>query len=185
MQPQAPVPSEPSVDTGASSEGAGEGLSLASATTARFRAAGEARDVEAMLATLSDDVVLHSPITDRVTFDGIDAMRELLRAVFAVIDDIHYSADVGDEHVRALFYTAKVGGQPLEEATRVQLNDRQQISEITIFFRPLPGLAALTSALAPRLARKHGRVRPLVASLLIGPLGLLTRLGDRLATWFT
>ena len=65
------------------------------------------------------------------------------------------------------------------------MNDRQQISEITIFFRPLPGLAALTSALAPRLARKHGRVRPLVASLLIGPLGLLTRLGDRLATWFT
>lgn len=129
--------------------------------------------------------MLRSPITERVTFAGKDQIRELLLSVFATIEHIDYTADVGDARTRALFYRATVNGQPLEEATRIVLNDRQQISEITIFFRPLPGLATLTAALAPRLARKHGRLRPLIASLLLAPLGLATRIGDRLASWFT
>lgn len=137
-----------------------------------------------MIDTLSPDVVVNSPITDRVVFRGPDEVRELLRSVFVTISDIRYFADVGDEHTRALFYRANVNGEPLEEATRIELNDQGQIREITLFFRPLPGLATLTAALAPRLARKHGRLRSLIARVLVGPLGFATRLGDRLVTWF-
>jgi hypothetical protein len=42
----------------------------------------------------------------------------------------------------------------------------------------------MTAGLAPRAARKHGRLRSLVARLLFGPLGVVIRLGDRLAPWF-
>src|SRR2546423_1010387 len=109
-----------------------------SATTARFRRAAEAHDIEDLIDTLAPDVVLHSPITDRVAFHGRDEVRELLGSVFATIEDIRYFADVGDMRTRALFYRASVNGQPLEEATRIELDDQQQIKEITLFFRPLP-----------------------------------------------
>lgn len=155
-----------------------------SAITGRFRQAAEAHDVEGVIDTLAPDVVLNSPITDRVTFRGRDEVRELLRTVFVTISDIRYFADIGDERTRALFYRANVHGEPLEEATRIELNEQGQIREITLFFRPLPGLATLTAALAPRMARKHGRFRAVVARLLATPLGLATRMGDRLVTWF-
>jgi hypothetical protein len=150
-------------------------------TTARFRRAVEAGDVEAVIETLAPDVVLNSPITDRVVFRGRDEVRVLLRSVFATIGDIRYFADVGDERTRALFYRANVGGHPLEEATRVELDGQGQISEITLFFRPLPGLATLTAALAPRMARRHGRLRPVLARLLLAPFAFAARAGDRLA----
>lgn len=157
----------------------------AGATTSRFRHAVEAYDVEAVIDTLAPDVVLHSPITDMVAFRGQAAVRELLCSVFATIADIRYFADVGDDRTRALFYRANVNGYPLEEATRIELNDQQQISQVTLYFRPLPGLATLTAALAPRVAAKHGQLRSLTARLLVGPIAPLTRTGDRLTPWFT
>ena len=153
-------------------------------TTARFRAAAEANDIEGVIGTLAGDAVLRSPITDAVVFRGHDEIRELLHSVFATLDDIRYFADVGDDATRALFYRASVNGQPLEEATRIELNASGQIRELTLFFRPLPGLATLTSALAPRVARRrHGPLRALAAKLLVGPLGALTRAGDHLVRW--
>jgi hypothetical protein len=154
------------------------------ATTARFRRAVEAGDVEGVIETLAPDVVLHSPITARFDFNGRDEVRDLLRSVFATIDGIRYFADVGDDRTRALFYRGSVNGEPLEEATRIELDDEGRIKEITLFFRPLPGLATLTAALAPRVARRHGRFRALVARALTYPLGLATRLGDSIVVWF-
>ena len=158
-------------------------VAAASATTRPCREAAEARDVDSMLATLAEDVVLRSPITDRVTFRGRARLGELLRSVFATIEDVRYFADVGDARTCALFHRARVGGQALEQAVRVQLNDRQQIDELTIFFRPLPGPAGLAAGLAPRVARKRGRA--LVARALLAPLAWATRAGDRLTPWPT
>jgi hypothetical protein len=155
-----------------------------SPVTARFRRAVEAGDVEGVIETLAPDVVLHSPITDRFSFHGRDEVRDLLRSVFASIDGIRYFADVGNTRTRALFYRASIGGQPVEEATRLELDEAGRITEITLFFRPLPGLTALTAALAPRVASRHGRLRMLVARLMTAPLAVATRLGDRLVTWF-
>jgi hypothetical protein len=128
--------------------------------------------------------VLRSPITDRIVFRGRQEVREVLTEVFSVLEDVHCVTDIGDRQTRALFYTAKVGGRPVEEAIRLELDHDGQIKELTIFYRPLPGLAAFTAALAPRVARKHGPVRSFLARLLIFPLAVLTRLGDRLVPWF-
>jgi hypothetical protein len=152
--------------------------------SARFRAAAEAGDVEAFVATLAPDVVLNSPITSRVVFRGHDEVRELMRSVFLTIKDIRYFADVGDDHTRALFYRARVGREPVEEATRLEFDEAGRVREITLFFRPLPGLAALTAALAPRVARsRRGPVRSLIARLMLWPIGLVIRAGDRLVPW--
>ena len=154
-------------------------------TTVRMRHAAEAGDVQGVLETLAPDVVLHSPITDRVVFRGPAEVGDVLRAVFSTLEDVHYFADVGDQRTRALFYRARVRGrQPVEEAMRIELNADAEIETFTIFYRPLPGLATFAAAVAPRVARKHGRLRSLLARLAIFPLGLMTRLGDRLAPWF-
>lgn len=159
--------------------------SAAAAVTARYRAAGAVKDIEALMATLAADVTLHSPITDRVSFTGHDEMRELLRLVFETVEDITYFADTGDARIRTVYDLTTVAGQPLEQATRLEFNDAGQIADITIFYRPLPGLAAFTVALAPRVStEKHGRLRGLIARVLMAPLAVFTRVGDRLVPWF-
>jgi len=153
--------------------------------TARFRRAVETHDLEGVIATLAPDVVLHSPITERVAFHGHDEMRELMRAHFATVENLRYFTDVGDAQTRAQFYRATVDGQQVEAATRVEVNDQAQISEITIYYRPLPGLTALTATLGSHVvAARHGHRRALTARLLFAPLALVIRFGDHFATWF-
>jgi hypothetical protein len=160
-------------------------LSTAHPTTERYRLAAEAGDVDGLVSTLAADVVFHSPITERVKFTGREELRELLTAVFATVSDVRYFADVGDERTRVLFDRLHVGGVEMEQAHRLSLNERGEIEEITVFFRPLPGLAALTCALGPRVAEaRHGRTRGVLARLLLAPLGVFTRVGDRLITLF-
>ncbi|HEX8101268.1 MAG TPA: nuclear transport factor 2 family protein [Solirubrobacteraceae bacterium] len=152
----------------------------AAATTAALRAAAEAGDARAAAATFAPDVVLHSPITASGSFRGVAQVERVLEAVFAVLADIRYSDDVGDARTRALFYTARIGGRVLQEATLVRLDDEARIAELTIFFRPLSGLTALAAALGPRLARRHGRGRAVAVAAMTGPLAFATRAGDGL-----
>lgn len=84
-------------------------LERAAETTRHYRETVEAGDIEGFLATLAEDVVLHSPITARIQFRGRDEMRRLMGAVFAAIEEIRYFEDIGDATTRALFYRARVG----------------------------------------------------------------------------
>ena len=106
-------------------------------------------------------------------------------AHFATVENLRYFTDVGDAQTRAQFYRATVDGQQVEAATRVEVNDQAQISEITIYYRPLPGLTALTATLGSHVvAARHGHRRALTARLLFAPLALVIRFGDHFATWF-
>lgn len=152
----------------------------AAATTARYRKAAETKDVEGLIATLSPDVVFHSPITDRVAFHGHDEMRELLEAVFDTIADIHFFADVGEGRTRALFFRGYVGRQQVEESVRVELDDQDRIVDLTASFRPLPALTTIAATLVPKvIARRRGRIAGVIVKLAMTPIMLLTRLGDR------
>ena len=153
----------------------------AAATTARWRAAIEAGDADEWAQTLAPDVVLNSPITTATAFAGVDDCRDLLREVLEVIDGIDFTDDVGDEKTRALFYTASVRGVQVEEATRVRLDNQARVTEITLWFRPLPGLTALMAGLGPRLARRQSRSKAAAAALMTRPLAAMTKSGDRVA----
>lgn len=153
----------------------------AAATTARVRAAVEAGDVDGFVDTLAPDAVLRSPITTAFSFEGIDAIRGLMVEVLASIREIRYTGDVGDAHTRALFYTARVGAVEVEEATRVRLDDDARVTELTIWFRPLPGLTALLAELGPRIANRRSRSRGAAVAAITKPLAAMTRSGDRVA----
>ena len=147
--------------------------------TAALRRAIQARDVEAFLAVCSDDVALHSPISHQVAFQGHSAMRDPLVALFATLEDIEYLADVGEGTTRALFATANINGQPTEEVFRVELDDQQKVRDITVFVRPLPGLAAFAAGVAPRITRRYGRLPSWLSGMLFTPVAVSTRLVDR------
>jgi hypothetical protein len=155
-------------------------LAAAEATTAAFRAAGERADLAAFVETLASSVKLRSPISFRARFDGLDDVTALMQAVFDVVRDIEYLEDVGTSTTRALFYRARIEGQAVEGAILVRLDERARVAEMTMFFRPLPGLTALTARLTPRLAAQQGRARSLALAAMTRPVAALTRAGDAL-----
>lgn len=147
-----------------------------------FQAGGETRDVDLAMSAFADNIVLHSPLTDRTSFVGRDEVRRLFETVYANVQNIRYGTVIGDGPTRVLTVSAEVSGQRIEETMLITLDAVGKISEMTLFVRPLPGLTALMAALGPPLARKNGRSR-LVAGLLrvlIKPLVLATRAGDRI-----
>ena len=147
-------------------------------TTRRYREAVEAGDIEAWVETLAPDIVIHSPITTRTLFRGHDEARDLLRAVIASIEDIRYFEDVGDANTRALFYRAHIGRQELEEATLVRLNDDALVTEIRLWFRPLPGLATVMARLGPALVREQSPAKAALVGALAAPLVGMNRVAD-------
>ncbi|HMJ37884.1 MAG TPA: nuclear transport factor 2 family protein [Baekduia sp.] len=145
---------------------------------AAYRAAAEAHDVPAMLACMAPEVVLKSPITDRFAFSGHPQMRDLLEDVHAVIDDVRYVADAGDDRTRLLALEGRVGRQRLDEAMLVTLDDDGLITHMQLFIRPLPGLTAMAAALGPRVAGRHSRTRAFAVRAMIAPLAFMTRHGE-------
>jgi hypothetical protein len=150
----------------------------ADATIARFVDAGERLDLPAFLETLAPSVRLRSPISFRARFEGFDDVAEVLRAVFDLLRDVEYFEDLGDATARALFYRARVRDQPVEGAILVRLDERARVTEMTMFFRPLPGLTELTASLTPRLAPR--RARALVVAAMTRPVAVLTNRFDAL-----
>ncbi len=155
-------------------------------TTAAWRTAGETLDLDAAVATLADDVVLRSPLTERIRFEGRTEVAGILQAAFETVEDIAYHTEVGDDTTRALFYTARVGDQPVEEAQLIRLDADRRISEITFWLRPLPGTVAVMEGIGTALTRRRGgeraarslrrKLRPLIAMV-----GIADRQGAKTA----
>jgi hypothetical protein len=73
----------------------------------------------------------------------------------------------------------------LEAMNLVRVNEQGQIVECKVFARPLPSLAALFSALPPRVTtRRRGRPRGALVTLLTRPLAFALRTADRMVPRF-
>jgi SnoaL-like domain len=147
---------------------------------AAYRAAYDAHDLDALLATMRPDVRLLSPITDRFAFTGHAQMRDLMEDVLATVDDSAHVLDVGDDRTRAMKLTGRIGRQHFSETLLFTLDDDGLIAEIEIFVRPMPGLTTMAATLGPRVARRRGRMRAVVARMMMAPLAAMTRSGEPL-----
>lgn len=80
-----------------------------------FRAAIEARDIDAAIALLADDVEFRSPIV-YAPFQGRDSVGELIRGVARVFRNFRYVREIGAESGRnhALVFSARVGDKEVE-----------------------------------------------------------------------
>jgi hypothetical protein len=118
-----------------------------------FRRAIEARDLDAAVALLREDVVFHSPVVF-TPYQGREALRRILGAVVVVFEDFRYVREIGADDARdhALVFEARVGDKQLQGCDFIQLDDQGAISELTVMVRPLSAAIALADAMKAQLA---------------------------------
>ncbi len=119
----------------------------------RFRAAVEAWDLDAALATLAPDITFHSPAVFQ-EYRGVETVGGLLRCVFETFEDFRYTDELagnGDDPVHALIFQARVGNRTLEGMDLLRIGPDGLIADFTVMVRPLSGLIALAQAMGPKV----------------------------------
>jgi SnoaL-like protein len=126
-----------------------------SGTPNPLRAAFEARDIDLLAESLAEDVVLRSPIFS-VPFEGKEQCVRLFAALYETLGEMRYELDEpGDPAVFA--WRTDVNGEPLEGVDLVRHDSEGKVKEVTVFMRPLRGIAAFADATGPKLADGPGR----------------------------
>jgi limonene-1,2-epoxide hydrolase len=122
-----------------------------------FRAAIEARDMDAAIASLSDDVVFRSPVVFK-PYHGRDAVAPILHAVSRVFEDFRYVREIGapDAADHALVFHARVGQLEIEGADFLHVDEDGSIDELTVMVRPLTAGLALAEAMKAQIASAQG-----------------------------
>jgi hypothetical protein len=115
-----------------------------------FRLAVEAKDLDAAIATLREDVVLHSPILFR-GFEGRDMVAQVLTHVAATLEDFHYTDELAEDDTVVLRFKARVGDRELEGIDFLELDEQGLVRELTVFMRPMSALTAFNEQMAARL----------------------------------
>lgn len=117
-----------------------------------FRAAVEARDFDAAVALLADDVVFRSPIVFG-PYEGREVVGALLHAVSRVFEDFVYEREIGAEGAadHALVFKARVGEREIHGCDFVHVNADGKIDDFTVMVRPLTAAMALAEAMQAEL----------------------------------
>lgn len=115
-----------------------------------FRAAVEARDHDAMVACLTDDVLLYSPVAFK-PFSGKESVRGLFDALFQVFEDFRYVDELEGDGSHALIFRATVGGRDIEGLDHMVFDDDGLVTEFTVMMRPLSALVAMRDAMSARV----------------------------------
>lgn len=118
-----------------------------------FRAAVEARDLDAAVALLAEDVVFRSPVVFK-PYRGRAVVGEILGAVARVFEDFSYLREIGapDARDHALVFEARVGDKQIEGCDFLHVDENGSIDELVAMVRPLSGALALADAMKAQLA---------------------------------
>src|SRR3954467_14589944 len=122
-----------------------------------FRRAAEAKDLALLTETLSEDVVLHSPVLFR-GFEGRETAIAVLGHVAATLEDLTYVDEISDGKSVCLRFKATVAGtnRELEGIDFLELDDDGRVAELTVFMRPFSALTAFNEQMSARLGASEG-----------------------------
>jgi len=115
-----------------------------------FRSAVEARDHDAMTATLAENVQFHSPVAFR-PFDGREATAGVLAAIMSVFEDFEYTDELESGDTVALLFRARVGDKAVQGIDYLRHDEEGQIAEFTVMLRPLSAIMAVGERMAPQV----------------------------------
>lgn len=118
---------------------------------ADFRAAVEAGDHAGMVATLSADAKLHSPVAFR-PFEGRDQIAVLFEILLRTFEDFHYTDELPGDAVTALVFRCHIGDKQVEGLDLIRTGADGLIDDFTVMVRPLSAAIALAEAVGPELA---------------------------------
>src|SRR6476620_202745 len=106
-----------------------------------FRTAIEAKDAEAVAATLAEEATLHSPVFFR-GIEGRESIVQALLIVDQVIDDLEYVNEVRDHSTVLLRFKARVGELDLEGIDLLTIDNSGKVKDLTVFMRPYSAVTA-------------------------------------------
>lgn len=115
-----------------------------------FRAAIEAKDLDAAVATFAPDIVLNSPVAFK-PFVGKESAAGVIAAIFTVLEDFSYTDELDNGDTTALLFSATVGGKQLQGLDYVHHNADGLIDEFTVMMRPLSAIMAVGDAMRPKV----------------------------------
>ena len=113
----------------------------------RFRAAVEARDLEAMSACLADDVRFYSPVAFQ-PFESREVVTAVLGFVMENFARFEYVDELGDGRSHMLRFRARVGDREVEGVDLLEENADGLVERFTVMLRPLSAITAMADAMA-------------------------------------
>ena len=121
-----------------------------------FRAAVEARDLEAIPALLAPDAVFVSPVAFR-PYQGRELVAAILVGVGRVLEDLVYVREyaTADGDGLALLFDARVGDLQVQGCDFLRFDGEGRISELMVMLRPLSGVQAV----AERMGAQFEQIR--------------------------
>ena len=119
---------------------------------ARYCAATEANDIDAIIATLAPEAELVSPVSGRLVFRGNDDLRVLLRAVYGSLGGLRWNEEIGEQTSRVVIGTARIGKVKVSDAMVFDLSEDGSIRRIRPHLRPWLGLTVFALVVGPKLA---------------------------------
>jgi SnoaL-like domain len=116
-----------------------------------FRAAVEARDIDAIESLLAEDVVFRSPVVF-TPYQGRPITAAILRAVMEVFEGFGYVREIGapGDRDHALVFEASVDGFELTGCDILHYDSDGLIDDFMVMVRPRKGMEALAARMAER-----------------------------------
>jgi hypothetical protein len=129
----------------------------------RYRTASEAGDIDGIMATLTTDVELVSPISGRMVFRGSDDVGILVAGVYNNLKGLRWTDALGEGERRVLVGEARLLGVRLTDAMVLDLAPDGRIRRIGPHLRPWLALSLFAVVLGPKLALHPGAIRRALA----------------------
>jgi ketosteroid isomerase-like protein len=123
-------------------------------TAARYRAAVERRDLDAVGELLAPEIVFHSPVTFH-PFIGRDTVRRLLGEVIQVFTGFRFTDELSVQGAHGLVFRAGVSGtdREIEGIDLLRFEHGREdglIVDFTVMLRPLSALVPFAQQMGER-----------------------------------
>jgi hypothetical protein len=122
----------------------------------RYCAASAAADIEGVMATLTEDAEVVSPLVGRMVFRGERDLRRLLGTIYRALDGFHWDEHIGAGATRVVIGEGRIMGARLGDAMAFDLAPDGRIRRVRPHLRPWLGLTVFALRIGPALALRPG-----------------------------
>ncbi len=121
-----------------------------------FRAAVEARDLDAISACLAQDVEFFSPVGFK-PFISRPVVTALLGFVIETFEEFVYVDAIEQGSSRMLRFSARIGDKAIDGVDLLELGDDGLIRRFSVMLRPLSAAQAMADAMSARFEVAGGK----------------------------
>jgi SnoaL-like domain len=120
-----------------------------------FRAAVEAKELEAIEELFAEDASFRSPVVFK-PYEGRDQIAVVLGAALRVFEDFRYVEHVETGDTAVLMFEARVGDKQLQGVDILRFAGDGRVAELIVMVRPMSGVHALAERMREQLEAVGG-----------------------------